>query len=116
MKAIALKVKNYSSNVQIVNNNLSGTILNFLLVTLGALVVMYVSFLGIMVFNIVERKTVEAQIRTLSNDVNALELDYLAASNKIDLNFSHSLGFKETNTKFATRKSLGAVQVANNDI
>jgi hypothetical protein len=116
MKAIALKVKNYSSNVHIVNNNIQRSLLNFLLASLSGLMVLYTLFLCIMVFNIVERKATEAEIRTVSNDVSGMELSYLELSNKIDLNFSHSLGFKETNTKFATRKSLGTIKIVNNDI
>jgi hypothetical protein len=116
MKAIALKVKNYSSNVHIVNNNIQRSLLSFLLMSLGGLMVLYSLFLGIMVFNIVERRATEAEIRTVSNDVGSMELEYLVLSNKIDLNLSHSLGFKETNTKFATRKSLGSIKIVNNDI
>jgi hypothetical protein len=37
-------------------------------------------------------------------------------SNKIDLGFSYSLGFKEAKTKFATRKSLGSIKVVSNEI
>jgi hypothetical protein len=116
MKAIALKVKNYSSSVQILNNDLNRTLLNFLLVTLGSLAILYSCLLAVMVFNIVERKATEAQIRTVGNEVSTLELEYLDLSNKIDLNFSHSLGFKEANTKFATRKSLGTIKIVNNDL
>jgi len=116
MKAIALKVKSYSSNVNIVNNNLEAKLLHLLLGSLGVLAVSYFLLLGTMVFNIVERRSIEGQIRTLVNEVGAMELTYLDLSNKIDLNLSYSLGFKEANTKFATRRPLGSISTVQNDL
>ncbi|MEJ0002369.1 MAG: hypothetical protein WDN09_04385 [bacterium] len=49
----------------------------------------------------------------------AMELTYLAESNKVDLALSYSMGFKETKATFATRKSLkslGSVKVSNNEL
>ena len=71
-------------------------ILNFMLWTLGVLILGYVLLLGNMVFNIVERKALEGRALTLSNEVGNLELEYLSVSQKVDLNLAYSLGFKET--------------------
>ncbi len=121
MRQASLKIKTYAGNlngaVSIVNNNnLQKRILSLMLGTLGALSLLYVLFLGSMILNIVERNSLEANARELSNEVSALELKYLSMSNKIDPALGLSLGFKEQDVKFATRKSLGSVKVANNEI
>lgn len=117
MKAIAIKMKSYTDGVNIVNNNnIEERIFKTVIFSGIVLALFYMLILGNMVFNIIERKSLEADARTLSNEVGNLELQYLSMSNKIDLNFSYALGFKETKTKFATRKSLGSIKVANNEI
>lgn len=118
MKDIAIKIKTYTGEVNIVDSNdFRRKILNAMLAGLGALVLCYVFILGSMVFNIVERKGLETNARALSNEVGGLELTYLALSNKIDLGYSHSLGFSEAQVKFATRQSLlGSVKVASNEL
>ena len=100
MKTIATKMKNYAYGVSIVNNNnMEKKILSVLILSFCFSALIYVSFLGNMVFNIVERKTVEAKTRVLNNDVGNLEGEYLAMSNKVDLALAYSLGFKETKIK-----------------
>jgi hypothetical protein len=117
MKAIAIKIKTYAEGVNIIDSNdLRRRILHTMLASLGGLALCYVFLLGSMVFNIVERKGLETDARAVSNKVGELELIYLSLSNKIDLNLSHSLGFSETQAKFATRKSLGSVKIANNEL
>ena len=117
MKQVSLKLKSYANNVNIIDNgNLHRKILNSMFYTLGFLALCYVLFLGNMIFNIVERKALETKALTLSNEVGNLELEYLAMSQKVDLNLAYSLGFKETKTKFASRKTLGSISIAKNEI
>ncbi len=117
MKTAALKMKNYTMNVDIVNNNnLNERLLHFLLVAFGILALCYVVILGSVVINVVERKTIEAEARNLANEVGDLELQYLALSGKVDLNLARSLGFSEVRKEFATRKSLGSLNIANNEL
>ncbi|PIP69209.1 hypothetical protein CO033_00470 [Candidatus Nomurabacteria bacterium CG_4_9_14_0_2_um_filter_32_10] len=117
MRQASLKLKSYAGNVNIIDNgNLQKRILNMMLWMLGILALSYVFFLGNIVFNIVERKTLEVYAHTLSNDVGNLELEYLSLSQKVDLNLAYSLGFKEIKTKFATRKTLGSISIAENEI
>lgn len=117
MTALAIKMKNYTAGVNIVNNNnIEQRMLKTLLFFAGMLILFYVLILGNMVLNIIERKSLEADARTLGNEVGNLELQYLSMANKIDLNYSYALGFKETKTKFATRKSLGSIKVVSNEI
>ncbi len=122
MKTLTLKLNTYAQNVNrnvnvVNNNNLQKRILNILLGSLGALALCYVIFLGSMVSNILERKNLESQARTLSNEVGDLEVQHLLASNKIDLTLAQSLGFKETTVKtFATRKTLGSLNTIKNEL
>ena len=117
MKTIAIKVKMYASNVHIVDNhNLERRVLNSMLLSLGLLGLIYVLILGNMVFNIVERKALEARSHVLENEVADLELNYLGASNKVDLDLAQVMGFEETAIKFATRKALGSIKVFQNDL
>lgn len=59
-----------------------------------------------MVFNIIERRSLEKEVASLSNEVGILGLDYLSLSSKVDLDFSYSLGFKQVKPNFATRQIL----------
>ena len=117
MTQVAKKMKRYASNVNIVNNNnLERRILNTMFLTLGFLALGYVLLLGNTIFNIIERKALEVSARDLSNQVGDLELQYLSASNKVDLSLAGTMGFKETKQTFATRKHLGSLNIANNEL
>ena len=121
MKQASLKLKSYANNVNanvhiIDNGNLQQRILKIMLWVLGILALFYVFLLASMVFNIVERKALEGHALTLSNDVGNLELEYLSVSQKVDLNLAYSLGFKEIKTTFATRKTVGSINIAKNEI
>ncbi|MBI3888632.1 hypothetical protein HY311_02465 [Candidatus Nomurabacteria bacterium] len=100
------------------NNNIevNRVILNTLLSTFGLLALLYVLIMGNMVVNIVERKALEKEVLTTSNEVGQLELSYLSVSGSVDMALSSSMGFKETKATFATRKSLGSLKLANNEI
>lgn len=123
MKQATLRLNRYAqnlSNVRVVNNNnLQVRILHAMLFSMSALAILYVVILGNMVFNIIERRALEADARSLSNEVGDMELTYLTLSNKVDLALGHSLGFKEAKATFATRKAVGTlngIKVANNDL
>jgi len=118
-KKVNLKIKNYRTNVNIIDNgNLRNRILHTMLFTLGMLALFYVFLLGSMVFNIVERKTLQVYDRSLSSEVGNLELEYLSLSQKIDLDLAYSLGFREIETDFVMRKALGSsgISIAKNEI
>lgn len=109
MQEVKVKIKNYAGNVAIANHgNLRAKILQTMLWSLGALAVFYVIILGNMVWNIIERKSLESQARALTNEVAQLELSYLSLSSNIDLTYSYTLGFQELkNKEFAVRKAPG---------
>lgn len=107
---MSLKFKKHisnASNISLINNNIEKLAFNFILGSFGMLAFVYVFILGNMVSNIVARRSFEADARSLSNEVRALELSYLSMSNKVDLAFSYSMGFKEIKAVFATRQALG---------
>jgi hypothetical protein len=119
MTSIAIKMKSYVGDVATLSNYSQGRLLFLLLSSLGLLGLLYVLILGNMVFNIVERKALEAEARTLVNDVGNLELTYLAMSGEIDLERADLMGFKEVKATFATRRALGSLsgtKVAKNEI
>jgi hypothetical protein len=119
MKKNNSKINKYAPNVSIVNNHMEGFIFRVFLWSFGILALTYILFLGVMVNNIVARKSMEVQARNLTNEVGVLELDYLSLSRNIDLNFSYTKGFKEVKANFATRRSsLGFSNMKNmqNDI
>lgn len=115
---MALQLKTRIHNVNIMNNNMEveRIALNAMISTIVGLALMYVLILGNMVFNIVERKALEREAVVLSNEVGDLELSYLSLSKSVDMSLSSSMGFKETKATFATRKSLGSIKLANNEI
>ncbi len=118
MRQASLKLKSYAGNISIVDNdNLKRRVLYFMFSSLGLLGMFYVLILGNMVFNIVERRTLDGSARLLENEVAGLELAYLQASNKVDLVLAESMGFKEAKIKFAVRKaSLGNIKMSLNDL
>ncbi|MDD5721279.1 MAG: hypothetical protein PHT16_02440 [Candidatus Pacebacteria bacterium] len=91
------------------NNNIEikKNILYTMIFIFAGLALFYVFILGNMVFNIVERRNLEKEMLSLSNEVGNLQVSYLAVSNSVDMNLSSSMGFKETKATFATRKTLG---------
>jgi hypothetical protein len=109
MRQATIQLKTRIQNVNIMNNNIEvkKIILNLMLSVLAALALWYVFILGNMVFNIVQRRTLEKEVLTLTNEVRNLELSYLSVSNSVDLALSSSMGFKEIKATFATRKALG---------
>ncbi len=118
MRQVALQFKTRIQNANIISGNIEGrrAILNTLFFVLAGLAFLYVLILGNMVFNIVERRALEKEALSLSNEVRNLELSYLSVSNNIDISLSSSMGFKETKATFATRKTLGSIKIANNEI
>jgi len=106
MRAATQKLKMHIQNVDIVNTGIERLVLNGMLGGFVFLGLCYALFLGNMVVNIVERRTLEVEARALSTEVSELELTYLSMSGDIDVNLSHLLGFEEIKPNFATRKPL----------
>lgn len=97
------KAKTITTNI-IESTHTQRTIFRVLVSIILALSVVYVYLIGSITFNVLARKSLENNVRTLGSRVSELELDYLNSSNKIDKSYASSLGFVEIhNTIFATR-------------
>jgi len=125
MRQISSKLNIYIAGASIINNGIQKLTLNIIFWSFGALVFFYVLILGNMVKNIVERQSLEARVYTLTNEVRNLEATYLSMSNNVDLALSYSMGFKNTQATFTTRKALGlnsaskplgSLEIVQNDI
>ncbi|MFA6177417.1 MAG: hypothetical protein WC694_00795 [Candidatus Paceibacterota bacterium] len=109
MRQATLQFKTRISHVNIMNNNIEveKNIFYTMIFILMALALFYVLILGNMVFSIVERRTLEKEMLSLSSEISRLEVSYLAVTSSVDMNLSSTMGFKETKATFATRKTLG---------
>jgi hypothetical protein len=124
MREATIQLKARMQNVHIMNNNIEvqKVILHSLISVFGGLAILYVLILGSMVFNIVERKSLEKEALALANEVGTMELTYLSVSGSVDLTLSDSMGFKEIKPAFATRRSLkslgslGGINKVQNEI
>lgn len=116
MTTIAIKLNTRAAGGKVINTNLRQTIFHAMLFAFAGLSVCYVLLMGNMIFNIIARKGLESKVSTMVNNVGELELQYLSMSNKVNISFAKSLGFQETKMEFATRKSLGSLNIAKNDL
>lgn len=106
------------ASVKIYNNNIeiSKVILRGMLGCLALLALTYVLLIGNMVWNIVARKNLEKELAALRSEVGSLELNYLATAEKINLELSRAMGYREARANFATKKSLGSLESSSNEI
>jgi cell shape-determining protein MreC len=75
---------------------------------------LYGYFINQTILNVVARKNIEADLIELGSEVSSLEVEYIKLKNKIDLEFAHSLGYKDvSDIKFVSRKSLGKTLTIN---
>ena len=64
----------------------------------------YVYFIGSITFNVLARKSLEAEVKTLGNNISQLELTYLNKVNEIDKEYALAHGFVDIHENiFATR-------------
>ena len=118
MRQASIKIYRGLQSVNITANNLDlrRVVLRAMLSTLGILALTYALFVGLLVFNIVERKNLEKDMQVLVTEVGSLELEYLSAAGNIDLELSQQMGFQEITASFATKRSLGSRALDSNEI
>ena len=51
--------------------------------------------LGTIIFNIINRKTIDQEARVLTSDIGTLELRYLSRTQELDLAYAQARGFVE---------------------
>ncbi|MEK7569807.1 MAG: hypothetical protein AAB500_02895 [Patescibacteria group bacterium] len=104
MRGAAIKIYSYTASVAASHEDRK-RIVQFLLAGIALLGLFYASILCVTVWNIVERRALEREAQVLGNDVNELELAYIAELGKIDASYSKALGFAEVKPKFVSRNS-----------
>ncbi len=115
MNKINVHINKYANNATVIHHvDLNARILKSIFYAFGLLALGYVFILGNLVTNIIERRTLEIEARDLTNVLSALELEYLEKGSIIDLDYSHSLGFKDTKIFYATRLNIDNVKLAKN--
>lgn len=104
------KVKAITINMM-ENNYTRRTMFRFLLSGIIILCILYVYFIGSITFNILARKSLESNSRTLGSNVSQLELTYLANSSKIDRNYALSKGFVDARNNIFVARSTSHVAI-----
>lgn len=105
------KAKAITSHV-IENTNTQRILFKVLVALIITLSVVYIYLIGSITFNVLARKTLENQSRTIGSRVSALELTYLNTANKIDKSYAGALGFVDAHDNiFATRTATSRVAV-----
>jgi hypothetical protein len=107
MRTATIKLRSIAIAAQELPSSTRRELLRIAIASLAMLAVVYLCILGVMVWNIIERKAVEAQVHNLASEVRVLEESYLADSSKVDINFSQAMGFKEIKATYVRKSSLG---------
>ncbi len=116
MRTAAIKLRGAVGVAWSLPRQTRAQILHVILASFGMLAIIYLFILGMMVWNIIDRKALEVEVHKLASEVRLLEETYLAEASQVDLNFSHSQGFKEIKATFVPRKTLGSLGAPNNEI
>ncbi len=117
MRVASLKIKNYAENMVFIDSgNLRKKTLYLLLSVLSALAVVYVISLSNVIWNVLERKALEKRAVALESEVTKLQSEYLSAAQKINLSLARDMGFRETPSRFVSRKTLFSASVQRNEI
>ncbi len=102
-----MNITTIKENTRTLNNNDMNRRVFFIVLSLfGIISGLYVYFLGTIVFNVLERRTVATEAQALRGEVNDLQIRYLSLNNSVNLTLATNLGFSE---------AKGAL-FANNDL
>lgn len=86
------------------NTQIQKTLFKVLSGALLLLSIIYIYIIGSITFNVVARRSLEAEVRTLGSSISNLELTYLSDMNDVSKTRAESLGFKDAKSNiFATR-------------
>ncbi len=71
----------------------------------------YMFFLGRTIFDLVDRKNAESEIRLVMSRISDLELEVLDYNNKVTMQMAYDLGFVNNNDpKFVSRKTTALLR------
>ncbi len=91
-----MNTRTIKQNTGILNNNdINRRVFYIVLSLFGIISGLYVYFLGTIVFNVLERRTVATEAQTLRGEVNDLQIRYLSLNNSVNLTLATNLGFNE---------------------
>jgi hypothetical protein len=113
MRTAAIKIKSFVAVAQDLPRSTRAELFKIAVASLAMLAVVYFFILGAMVWNIIERKGTEAQMHLVASEVHTLEEKYLEQSSKVDINFSHAMGFREIKATYTRKNSLGLAAKRN---
>ncbi len=114
-----MTIQRIKFNTSIVNNNNLEKKIFYILASFFAVgIAFYLYLVSHAIFNIIERKNIESDIRNLSGEISTIQIEYITLSKKIDYSLAESLGFKEAkDVYFASRKtSVGALIKNSNEL
>jgi len=101
-----MKTLKTKSNTLYLNDTLRKRSFYFLFSGILILSFVYMFFLCNTIYNIIERKNIEDNIRNLSSTVSQMELDYLSLNEGINLSLAKDLGLSEPKNVYFSQKSL----------
>lgn len=118
MKDIKLKVKQYTNNVNIIDNwDLNIKFFNAMIFAFVLVFILYAFLLTNMFLDLAERKRLDNFAYNLSDEISVLETEYLASANQVNFALSSEMGFEDVKPKFVTKnKSIGKLSIARNEI
>ena len=90
-----MTIRILKSNMLPLNTDLRKRLFFGLLGFAGLTFFVYIYLIGQIVFNVVERRNAETELKFLSNSLSQLEFKYLSKSREINLEYAKNLGFKE---------------------
>lgn len=93
------------------NKDIQRVLLRVFVSALIVLSITYIYLIGSITFNVVARKALESEVRTLGSKVSELELGYLNTTNKIDKGYAISLGFVEAKNNIFTVRTTPRVAI-----
>lgn len=90
-----------------INNNLEERVARSLWTLFLLALGIYAFMIGSITISAISSKSMEANARALTSEVNKLELSYLRASESIDINYAYQHNFTEAKTQsFASLDSV----------
>ena len=116
MKKAKIKIQSYKENISVIDNqiDLRTKFFNIFIFAFIIFFILYSFLLIKMVFNIVERKTVELEIRELNSMVAELESSYSSLINEVDKENYLALGFKEIKPSYSQNRQAISLGYNNN--
>ena len=94
-----------------VNTSTQRVLFRFLASSFVLLSVVYIYMIGSITFNVVARKSLENEARTLGSNISNLELTYLSNMNDINKTKAESLGFVDAKSNIFATRSISYVAI-----